>query len=75
MLTRGEHLLAQRAASVARALNGRGLCAALLRSGRVRRIVKRQGKLVAYDVEKIVREAMAPSLRIRTAAGGVLTPR
>ena len=39
------------------------------------RIVKRQGKLVAYDVEKIVREAKASSLRIRTAAGGVLTPR
>jgi len=38
------------------------------------RIVKRQGKLVAYDVEKIVREAKASALRIRTAAGGVLTP-
>jgi 5-methylthioadenosine/S-adenosylhomocysteine deaminase len=38
------------------------------------RIVKRQGKLVAYDVEKVVRDAKASSLRIRTAAGGVLTP-
>jgi cytosine/adenosine deaminase-related metal-dependent hydrolase len=38
------------------------------------RIVKRQGKLVAYDVEKIVRDAKASALRIRTAAGGVLTP-
>jgi 5-methylthioadenosine/S-adenosylhomocysteine deaminase len=39
------------------------------------RIVKRQGKLVAYDVERIVREAKGSALRIRTAAGGVLTPR
>ncbi len=38
------------------------------------RIVKRHGKLVAYDVEKVVREAKASSLRIRAAAGGVLTP-
>jgi 5-methylthioadenosine/S-adenosylhomocysteine deaminase len=38
------------------------------------RIVKRQGKLVAYDVEKVVRDAKASSLRIRAAAGGVLTP-
>src|SRR6187455_2345256 len=38
------------------------------------RIVKREGKLVAYDVDKIVRDAKASSLRIRTAAGGVLTP-
>src|SRR5262245_22937272 len=38
------------------------------------RIVKRHGKLVAYDVEKVVRDAKASSLRIRTAAGGVLTP-
>ena len=36
------------------------------------RIVKRHGKLVAYDVEKIVRDAKASALRIRTAAGGVL---
>jgi 5-methylthioadenosine/S-adenosylhomocysteine deaminase len=38
------------------------------------RIVKRGGKLVAYDVEKVVRDAKASSLRIRTAAGGVLAP-
>ncbi len=38
------------------------------------RIVKREGKLVAYDVDKIVRDAKASSLRIRTAAGGVLAP-
>ena len=38
------------------------------------RIVKRHGKLVAYDVDKVVREAKASSLRIRAAAGGVLTP-
>jgi 5-methylthioadenosine/S-adenosylhomocysteine deaminase len=38
------------------------------------RIVKRHGKLVAYDVEKIVKDAKASALRIRTAAGGVLTP-
>jgi 5-methylthioadenosine/S-adenosylhomocysteine deaminase len=38
------------------------------------RIVKRHGKLVAHDVEKIVHQAKASSLRIRTAAGGVLTP-
>jgi 5-methylthioadenosine/S-adenosylhomocysteine deaminase len=38
------------------------------------RIVKRHGKLVAYDVEKVVSQAKASSLRIRTAAGGVLTP-
>jgi 5-methylthioadenosine/S-adenosylhomocysteine deaminase len=38
------------------------------------KIVKRGGKLVAYDVEKIVRNAKASALRIRTAAGGVLTP-
>ena len=38
------------------------------------RIVKRGGKLVAYDVEKIVREAKPSALRIRTAAGGRLTP-
>jgi len=33
------------------------------------RIVKRGGKLVAYDVERIVRQAKASALRIRTAAG------
>lgn len=38
------------------------------------RIVKRGGKLVAYDVERIVRDAKTSSLRIRTAAGGILTP-
>ena len=38
------------------------------------RIVKRGGKLVAYDVDKIVRDAKASALRIRTAAGGRLTP-
>jgi cytosine/adenosine deaminase-related metal-dependent hydrolase len=38
------------------------------------RIVKRGGKLVAYDVDKIVREAKASALRIRTAAGGRLAP-
>jgi 5-methylthioadenosine/S-adenosylhomocysteine deaminase len=38
------------------------------------RIVKRGGKLVAYDVEKVVRQAKASALRIRTAAGGRLAP-
>ncbi|GGU23513.1 amidohydrolase family protein [Lentzea flava] len=38
------------------------------------RIVKRGGRLVAYDVDRIVRGAKASSLRIRTAAGGILTP-
>lgn len=38
------------------------------------RIVKRGGKLVAYDVDRIVRDAKTSSLRIRTAAGGILTP-
>ena len=38
------------------------------------RIVKRGGRLVAYDVDKIVRDAKASALRIRTAAGGRLTP-
>jgi 5-methylthioadenosine/S-adenosylhomocysteine deaminase len=38
------------------------------------RIVKRHGKLVAYDVEKVVREAKASAQRIRTAAGGILAP-
>ena len=38
------------------------------------RIVKRGGKLVAYDVDKIVREAKVSALRIRTAAGGRLAP-
>ncbi|TWP53764.1 amidohydrolase family protein [Lentzea tibetensis] len=38
------------------------------------RILKRGGKLVAYDVDKLVRNVKASSLRIRTAAGGILTP-
>lgn len=38
------------------------------------RIVKRGGRLTAYDVEKVVREAKASALRIRTAAGGRLAP-
>jgi len=38
------------------------------------RIVKRHGKLIAYDVDKVVREAKASALRIRTAAGGILAP-
>src|SRR5262245_64074232 len=38
------------------------------------RIVKRHGKLVAYNVEKVVREAKASALRIRAAAGGILAP-
>ncbi|GHH30234.1 amidohydrolase family protein [Lentzea cavernae] len=38
------------------------------------RIVKRGGRLVAYDVDRIVRDARTSSLRIRTSAGGILTP-
>jgi cytosine/adenosine deaminase-related metal-dependent hydrolase len=38
------------------------------------RIVKRGGKLVAYDVEKIVREGRASAMRIRGTAGGRLAP-
>jgi cytosine/adenosine deaminase-related metal-dependent hydrolase len=38
------------------------------------RIVKRGGKLVAYDVEKVVRQAKASALRIRAAAGERLAP-
>jgi 5-methylthioadenosine/S-adenosylhomocysteine deaminase len=38
------------------------------------RIVKRAGRLVAYDVDKVVREAKASALRIRAAAGGRLAP-
>jgi cytosine/adenosine deaminase-related metal-dependent hydrolase len=38
------------------------------------RIVKRHGRLVAYDVDKVVRDAKTSSLRIRSTAGGVLTP-
>jgi cytosine/adenosine deaminase-related metal-dependent hydrolase len=38
------------------------------------RIVKRSGRLIGYDVEKIVRDAKASALRIRAAAGGRLAP-
>jgi cytosine/adenosine deaminase-related metal-dependent hydrolase len=38
------------------------------------RIVKRRGRLIAYDVDKIVRDAKQSALRIRTVAGGRLTP-
>jgi 5-methylthioadenosine/S-adenosylhomocysteine deaminase len=38
------------------------------------RIVKRHGKLTAYDVDKVVRDAKAAALRIRSAAGGALAP-
>ena len=38
------------------------------------RIVKRGGRLVGYDVDKIVRDAKASALRIRAAAGGRLAP-
>ena len=38
------------------------------------RIVKRGGRLVAYDVDRIVRNAKASSLRIRKEAGGLLMP-
>jgi cytosine/adenosine deaminase-related metal-dependent hydrolase len=38
------------------------------------RIVKRAGKLVGYDVPKIVADAKQSSERIRTLAGGLLMP-
>jgi 5-methylthioadenosine/S-adenosylhomocysteine deaminase len=38
------------------------------------RIVKRGGRLIGYDLDKIVRDAKASALRIRTAAGGRLAP-
>jgi hypothetical protein len=38
------------------------------------RIVKRGGRLIAYDVDKIVRDAKSSALRIRAAAGGRLAP-
>jgi len=38
------------------------------------KIVKRGGKLVAYDVPRIVRAAKESSLRIRKSAGGRLAP-
>ena len=39
------------------------------------RIVKRRGQLVGQDVGRIVSDAKAAALRIRTAAGGRLAPR
>lgn len=38
------------------------------------RIVKRHGRLTAYDVSAIVARAKESALRVRTAAGGNLTP-
>jgi cytosine/adenosine deaminase-related metal-dependent hydrolase len=38
------------------------------------RILKRNGKLVGFDVPVIVRDAKGSAERIRTAAGGLLTP-
>ena len=38
------------------------------------RIVKRQGKMVGYDVGAIVERAQRSALKIRNAAGGVLRP-
>ena len=38
------------------------------------RIVKRQGKMVGYDVGAIVERAKRSALKIRNAAGGVLRP-
>ena len=38
------------------------------------RIVKRGGRLVAYDIDNIVREAKESALRIRAVAGGRLAP-
>ncbi|MFI6095639.1 amidohydrolase family protein [Lentzea sp. NPDC051213] len=38
------------------------------------RIIKRGGRLAGFDVDRIVRDAKTSSLRIRTAAGGILTP-
>ena len=38
------------------------------------RIVKRGGRLVGYDVDKIVSDAKISALRIRAAAGGRLAP-
>ena len=39
------------------------------------RVVKRRGQLVGHDVGRIVSDAKAAALRIRTAAGGRLAPR
>ncbi|MFT8244525.1 amidohydrolase family protein [Roseomonas sp. BN140053] len=38
------------------------------------RILKRGGRLVAFDTETIVRDAKASSLRVRQQTGGVLAP-
>ncbi len=38
------------------------------------RMIKRAGKLIGFDVEQIVACAKASSLKIRTAAGGILKP-
>jgi 5-methylthioadenosine/S-adenosylhomocysteine deaminase len=38
------------------------------------RILKRHGELVAFDVERITRDAEAASLRVRERAGGRLAP-
>jgi cytosine/adenosine deaminase-related metal-dependent hydrolase len=38
------------------------------------RFIKRDGTLLHYDVAKIVRRANESALRIRTEAGGILTP-
>jgi 5-methylthioadenosine/S-adenosylhomocysteine deaminase len=38
------------------------------------RILKRGGRLIAYDVERVVRNAKTAALRIRAAAGGRLAP-
>ncbi|MBR0873235.1 amidohydrolase family protein [Bradyrhizobium tropiciagri] len=39
------------------------------------RIIKRHGKLTAFDTSRIVARAEHSALRIRQAAGGILTPR
>jgi 5-methylthioadenosine/S-adenosylhomocysteine deaminase len=38
------------------------------------RFIKRQGRLLGFDVPKIIDHAKHSALRIRKAAGGVLTP-
>jgi cytosine/adenosine deaminase-related metal-dependent hydrolase len=38
------------------------------------RLIKRGGKLIGFDVKEIVERAKASSLKIRTAAGGILEP-
>jgi hypothetical protein len=37
-------------------------------------LIKRGGKLIGFDVEEIVARAKVSSLKIRTAAGGILGP-